>query len=59
MKAFDEIYGLYVNDVFKYLMCLTGDENLSEELTQETFYKAYKNIDGFEGNIKCLFGFVR
>lgn len=33
-------------------MCLTGDENLSEELTQETFYKAYKNIAGFEGKCK-------
>jgi RNA polymerase sigma factor (sigma-70 family) len=52
MKAFDEIYELYVNDVFKYLMCLTGDENLSEELTQETLYKAYKSIDGFQGKCK-------
>jgi hypothetical protein len=25
MNAFDEIYELHVNDVFKYLMCLTGD----------------------------------
>lgn len=33
-------------------MCLTGDENLSEELTQETFYKAYKKINTFEGKCK-------
>lgn len=52
MKAFDEIYGLYVNDVYKYLICLTGDERLSEELTQETFYKAYKNINSFQGKCK-------
>jgi len=52
MKAFDEIYNLYANEVFKYLMCLTGDKDLSEELTQETFYKAYKSIDGFEGKCK-------
>jgi RNA polymerase sigma-70 factor (ECF subfamily) len=26
--------------------------NLAEELTQETFYKAYKSIDNFEGNCK-------
>lgn len=51
-KAFDEIYKLYVNDVFRYLMCLTGNEEISEELTQETFYKAYKNIDRFEGKCK-------
>jgi RNA polymerase sigma-70 factor, ECF subfamily len=52
MKAFDEIYELYANDVFKYLICLTGDEKLSEELTQETFYKAYKNINSFHGKCK-------
>lgn len=33
-------------------MCLTGDSNLSEELTQETFYKAYKSINTFEGKCK-------
>ena len=52
MKAYDEIYNLYVNDVYKYLVCLTRDMNLAEELTQETFYKAYKSIDNFEGNCK-------
>lgn len=52
MKDFDEIYKLYVNQIFNYLLCLTRDENLSEELTQETFYKAYKNIDSFEGKCK-------
>ncbi len=33
-------------------MCLTGDHNLSDELTQETFYKAYKNINSFQGKCK-------
>jgi RNA polymerase sigma-70 factor (ECF subfamily) len=33
-------------------MCLTQDKSLSEELAQETFYKAYKNIDGFKGKCK-------
>jgi len=52
MKAFEEIYQLYVQDVFKYLMCLTQNPDLSEELTQETFYKAYKSINSFEGKCK-------
>lgn len=52
MKAFDEIYNNYVNDIFRYLMILTKSPNLAEELTQETFYKAYKNIDKFEGKSK-------
>lgn len=33
-------------------MCLCGDANISEELTQETFYKAYKNIHTFKGTCK-------
>lgn len=52
MKAFDEVYLLYANEIFKYLMCLTGDRDLAEELTQETFYRAYRNIDKFEGKCK-------
>lgn len=33
-------------------MILTKNPDLAEELTQETFYKAYKNIDKFEGKSK-------
>lgn len=39
----------YYNTVFKYLMSLTHDTNLSEELTQETFCIAIKEIDNFKG----------
>lgn len=52
MKAFDEIYSLYVDDVYRYLLALTQDKDIAEELTQETFYKAYKAIDNFEGKCK-------
>jgi RNA polymerase sigma-70 factor (ECF subfamily) len=52
MKAFDEIYEKYTNVVFKYVMSLTMDPDLSEELTQETFYRAYKSIDTFDGRCK-------
>ena len=52
MKAFDEIYNEYANVVFKYLMSLTMDPDLSEELTQETFYKAFRGIDEFDGKYK-------
>jgi len=52
MRAFDEIYNEYANVVFKYLMSLTMDRDLSEELTQETFYKALRRIDEFDGKCK-------
>jgi RNA polymerase sigma factor (sigma-70 family) len=48
----DEIYSNYAEEVFKYLMCLCHDADLSEELTQETFYQAVKSIDRYNGKCK-------
>ena len=52
MKAFDDIYIEYANVVFKYLMSLTMDPYLSEELTQEAFYEAFGSLDKFDGKCK-------
>ncbi len=52
MQSIEEIYKENFNIVFKYLFCLTHDLNISEELAQETFYKAFKNIDKFKGESK-------
>ncbi len=49
---FVDSYNAYVNVVFHYLMSLTFDPELSEELTQETFVKAYQKIDSFDGRCK-------
>ncbi|MCH5193991.1 MAG: sigma-70 family RNA polymerase sigma factor [Oscillospiraceae bacterium] len=38
--------------VFKYLMAMTGDPALSEELTQETFFRAVKYANRFDGKVK-------
>lgn len=50
MQNIEEIYKEYFETVYKYLFCLTHDSNLSEELTQETFYKAIVKIHTFKGN---------
>ncbi len=50
MYDIDDICNKYYNTVFKYLMSLSYDTNLSEELTQETFCIAIKEIDKFKGN---------
>ena len=34
MQNIEEIYKQHCNTVYKYLFCLTHDENISEELTQ-------------------------
>ena len=52
MQNIEEIYKDNFNIVKKYLFCLTHDNDLSEELTQETFCKAIKKIDTFQGNCK-------
>ena len=50
-KDMKDIYDKYCNSIYRYLLLLTKDEQLSEELTQETFYQAIKSINKFSG--KC------
>ena len=47
---FDLIYQTYFKDVFLYLRSLSTSEHLAEEITQETFVKALKSIDSFDGS---------
>ena len=52
IQDIEEIYSGYSKQVFKYLFCLTHDYALSEDLTQETFYIALKNIRQYRGDCK-------
>ncbi len=47
---FDSVYQLYFSDVFYYLRSLSGDRSTAEELTQETFFRALRAIDSFDGH---------
>lgn len=49
MAAFREVYEEYAKPVYRFLLSLTGSEDLAEELLQETFYQAFLHIDRFEG----------
>ncbi len=40
-----QLYQLYIHDVYRYLLSLCKDKNLAEDLTQDTFMKAYQAID--------------
>lgn len=62
MKSIENLYLEYKKDVFNYLLSLTHDPTLSEDLLSETFIKAIYSIGGFKGNssIKTwLFGIAR
>jgi RNA polymerase sigma factor (sigma-70 family) len=48
----NSIYSEHADEVFRYLMCLCHNPDLSEELTQETFYQALKSIDRYNGECK-------
>lgn len=50
MTEFEKIYRDYFHDVYLYLRRLSGDENLAEEITSETFFKVMHSIGSFRGN---------
>ena len=52
MQDIEKIYEEYFETVNKYLFCLTHNNDISEELTQETFYKAVKKINTYNGECK-------
>lgn len=42
-------YHQYAQDIFSIIYLMTGDYQLAEDLTQETFIKAYRHVDTFRG----------
>ena len=49
LKEFEELYQMYFKDIFLYIKALSKNDNLAEEITQETFFKAMKVIHKFKG----------
>lgn len=49
---FEDIYKRYYKDVYYFLLSMSSNPELSEELTQETFYRAFKNIHKFKRECK-------
>lgn len=52
MQNIEEIYEEYSNTLYKYLFCLTHDEEVAEDLTQDVFAIAMDKIDTFKGQCK-------
>ena len=52
MNEFEMIYLKYFNIVYKYLLSITNNKEISEDLAQETFYRAILNINSFKSNSK-------
>lgn len=52
MQNIEQIYKQYCNTIYKYLFCLTHNKDIAEDLTQETFAIAVKEINKFKGDCK-------
>lgn len=49
MEDFGELYELYFKDVYRYILAISNDSFIAEEITQDAFLKALKNIKSFKG----------
>lgn len=47
--ACERLYAAYYMRVFSYAMTLCGDRHLAEEITQETFFRAFSKLNSFRG----------
>lgn len=52
MADFEKVFQKYKGFIYKYLLKLCRDESLAEELTQETFFRAYMNISSLRDENK-------
>ena len=52
MEDLSDIYESYADEVKRFLICLTSNVDVAEELTQETFYQAVKSIHRYNGECK-------
>ena len=48
-EACEKLYEAYYMRVFSYAMTLAGDRHLAEEITQETFFRAFSKLSDFRG----------
>ena len=46
---FEELYEQYSQTIYQYIYMLVGETRQAEDLTQETFTKAWRSLDRYEG----------
>jgi RNA polymerase sigma-70 factor (ECF subfamily) len=47
---FNELYNIYADDVYRFVLALCRNEHIAEDITSETFLKAIKSVDSFRGD---------
>lgn len=46
---FERIYKQYYKEIYYFVLAMSNSDDIAEEITQETFYKALKGIWKFQG----------
>jgi RNA polymerase sigma-70 factor, ECF subfamily len=62
VDAFQLIFDRYSRPIISFIYDITGERELSEELMQETFVRAYRNLSTLRGDAKLstwLFGIAK
>lgn len=52
MDDIERAYTQHAQEVYRYLLSLSHDEDLAEDLTQETFFRAMRTIGNYDGGCK-------
>ena len=50
MQELDKIYRNNFIKVYRYILSISGDPHLAEDITQDTFFKAMQRLDSFRGD---------
>lgn len=50
MNTIEELYNMYFHDVYLYIKSVSRDDEIAQEITQDTFFKAMKSLDSFKGD---------
>ncbi len=52
MNDIERAYTQHAKDVYRYLLSLSHNEDLAEDLTQETFFRAMRTMSNYDGSCK-------
>ncbi len=52
MESFESIYRKYLKEIYYFLFRISGNKEIAEELTQQTFAIAFEKLDDFRGECK-------
>ncbi len=54
MQSFEDVYKQYFRRIYAFLYKLTSDADISEEMTQETFYQAFVSFHRYDGSCEMF-----